>query len=251
MHQQSLVLAPSATAVSVERDIPVGDLQLDLYRSMSDRTEKRPVVVIVSGYPDSGFARHVGVSFRAMKSVVDWAHLFAQRGTVAATYSSDAPLLALSQLFAAIRSNSDEWRLDGERVALFACSGNVPTALAALGRAASARPRCAALAYGYMLDGDNAVTDAAQQFRFAYAPRLCTFDDLLDDVPLLIARAGRDEMPRLNETIDRFVGEALARNAPMTLINHAAGRHAFDIHDDTPQSRAVIRSIVDFIHANV
>ncbi len=42
-------------------------------------------------------------------------------------------------------------------------------------------------------------------------------------IPMLIARAGRDEVPLLNEALDRFTAKALAANAPLTVINHPAG----------------------------
>ena len=52
------------------------------------------------------------------------------------------------------------------------------------------------------------------------------------DVPLFVARAGRDEMPRLNETLDAFLTKAVARNLPITFANHPTGPHAFDLFDD-------------------
>src|SRR5437773_7130935 len=64
-------------------------------------------------------------------------------------------------------------------------------------------------------------------------------DDLPDDVPLFIARAGRDEMPGLNETLDRFAAKALDRNLPITMVNHANGPHAFDLVDDSDMSHEI------------
>ena len=60
-------------------------------------------------------------------------------------------------------------------------------------------------------------------------------------------RAGRDEFPHLNETIDRFVIKALARNLPVTLVNHAEAPHAFDLLQDSETSREVIRQILAFL----
>jgi hypothetical protein len=71
--------------------------------------------------------------------------------------------------------------------------------------------------------------------------------DLPPRVPLFVARAGRDQMPRLNETLDRFVCEALKHNLPLTFVNHAEGPHAFDLFDDGETSREVIRRILSFM----
>ena len=49
----------------------------------------------------------------------------------------------------------------------------------------------------------------------------------------VIARAGEDQMPRLNESIDRFVAEGLKRGLPLTLVNHPHAPHAFDLMDDS------------------
>jgi hypothetical protein len=69
----------------------------------------------------------------------------------------------------------------------------------------------------------------------------------LPDIPLFIARAGRDEMPGLNATIDRFVPAAIARAMSITLANHPTGPHSFDLLDDSPTTRAIVRQILAFL----
>ena len=95
---------------------------------------------------------------------------------------------------------------------------------------------CAALLYGYLLDLDGAtsVAEAAAQFHFAVPP--VSLDELPRQLPLLVVRAGRDAMPGLDATLQRFVTAARAREVPLalTLIDHAKAPHAFDLMDDTP-----------------
>ncbi len=67
------------------------------------------------------------------------------------------------------------------------------------------------------------------------------------DLPLLIARAGRDEMPGLNDALDGFVAHALRENRPITLVNHHSGPHAFDIMDDNSGSREAVRGALEFL----
>lgn len=101
------------------------------------------------------------------------------------------------------------------------------------------------------LDGAAHVADAAKIFRFVNPAAGRSIDDLPRDVPLLIVRAGRDEMPHLNDALDRFLLNALRTNLPVTLINHHIAPHAFDILDDTDASRAVIERIVGFMQSHL
>jgi hypothetical protein len=64
---------------------------------------------------------------------------------------------------------------------------------------------------------------------------------------LFVARGGRDENPGLNDALDRFAAAALARNWPITIVNHASGGHAFELNDDSPVSTHVIRHMLAFM----
>ena len=64
---------------------------------------------------------------------------------------------------------------------------------------------------------------------------------------LLIARAGRDEVPTMLDSIDRFIREALARNIAITVVNHPNGVHGFDNATDDHRSREIIRQTIEFM----
>jgi hypothetical protein len=64
---------------------------------------------------------------------------------------------------------------------------------------------------------------------------------------MFIARAGCDETAGLNDSIDRFVWQALALNRPVTVVNHHTAPHAFDTADNSDASRAVIRQLLEFL----
>jgi dienelactone hydrolase len=64
--------------------------------------------------------------------------------------------------------------------------------------------------------------------------------------PMLIARAGQDA-PAVNTTVDDFVRAANARGAPVQVIEHATGRHGFDVLDDDDRSREVITAAIRFV----
>lgn len=69
-------------------------------------------------------------------------------------------------------------------------------------------------------------------------------------IPIYLVRAGLDK-PDLNYSIDKFVEIALSKNVPIDISNHAEGRHAFDILDDQPRSREIIKRTLNFIRSNL
>ena len=75
--------------------------------------------------------------------------------------------------------------------------------------------------------------------------------DLRHDVATLVVRAGRDQMPGLNDALDPFVAEALALNLPITVINHASGPHAFDLFEETSTAREVVKQMLAFLRVHL
>ena len=243
---------PGTDAVSLRTDFEVqssdaGTLVLDSYLPpKSARPGRPPLVVMVAGYPDAGMQRVLGCRFKETAFTVSWARLMAASGMAVITYSTNEPLQGLTGLLDHVRDHDADFGVDGTHIGLWASSGNVAAALSAL----IERPRvitCAALCYGYTLDleGADAVAAAAAQFGFRSCP--AAIERLPKQVPLFVARAGQDSMPRLNEALDRFVAAALAANLPLTLVNHAAGPHAFDLFDDSETTRETIRAILRFL----
>jgi acetyl esterase/lipase len=245
---------PGMDDVKVRRDVEyaateAGALTMDVYYPPgSDAEARTPAVVFVAGYPDPGFERIVGCKLKEMASYVSWARLMAASGLVAITYTNREPAADVDALLRHLVENAGELRIDADRVGLWACSGNVPNALSVLMRGGE-RLKCAALCYGLTLDtGGNArVAEAARQWGFVNPCEGRSVADLPSDVPLFVVRAGRDEMPHLNETIDRFTAEALRLNLPLTLVNHPAAPHAFDLFDDGQLSREIIRQVLAFM----
>jgi acetyl esterase/lipase len=97
------------------------------------------------------------------------------------------------------------------------------------------------------LEGADGTASAASMFGFVNPCAGRSVEDLPQKPPLLIVRAGQDRMPRLNETLDRFLSKALARNLPLTFVNHPDAPHAFDLFDDTETSREIVRQILAFM----
>lgn len=254
MTKKTVVLEiPGMDAVTIRRDVtyretPAGALTLDVYSPPDlESGARRPAVVFVSGYPDPGFEAFTGCKFKDMGAYVSWGRLAAASGLVAITYTNHEPAVDLDALLGYLRQHAASLGIDADRIGVWACSGNVPTALSVLMR--ETRVRCAVLAYGFMLDlaGSTAVAEAAAQFWFHNPCAGKSVDDLSQELPLFVVRAGQDQMPRLNESIDGFMAAALARNLPVTFVNQAAAPHAFDLLDDSETSREMIRRILAFL----
>jgi hypothetical protein len=58
-------------------------------------------------------------------------------------------------------------------------------------------------------------------------------------------------MPGLNQALDHFVHRALTCNLPVTLVNHSAAPHAFDLFHDSEISREIIRQILRFMQSHL
>lgn len=248
MTSQPLVhTIPGAADVTVERHTyPTerGPLGFSLYRppGRPDDGTPTPAVVFVSGLPDPGVVAMFGAPLEAWAGYVGWARMVAASGVVAVTYTNREPG-DVHALVRHLRASASTLGLDPARLGVWACSGNVPTALGVIARE---RVACAALLYGYLMDLDGATTvaDAATRFFFAAPP--VTLDELRD-TPMLVVRAGRDTTPGLDTTLQAFVAAARARALPVTLLDHPEAPHAFDLVDDSPATHAVIDEVLAFL----
>ncbi len=226
-------------------------LSFDIYEPPASGRGAWPVVLFVTGYNDLGMERLIGCKAKDMASYACWGRLVAMQGIAGVTYECREPAADARTLLHNLRDNAAGLGLDAGRIGVWSCSGNVPNALGLLMDEPDVA--CAALLYGYMLDldGHTDVGDAAARFRFVAPATGRTVRDVPADLPLLIARAGRDEMPGLNDALDGFVAHALRENRPITLVNHHSGPHAFDIMDDSSGSREAVRAALEFVAARL
>lgn len=79
----------------------------------------------------------------------------------------------------------------------------MPNALSVL--ASDSSIKCAALLYGFMIDLNcsQVVADASEVFKFVHP--LKGVNSLPEFPPILVVRAGQDEMQGLNSSIDTFI----------------------------------------------
>jgi len=229
-------------------------LTADIYvPADGERGVPMPAVLHVEGYPDPGFERIVGRRFKDMGSTVSWSRLFAASGLAAIAATNRRPVEDFGALLDWIARDGPSIGVDPDRVGLFATSGHGPLALSSIVGHRAWKPACLVLCYPYLLDldGDDAVASASATFRFANPAAGSTIDDLATGVPLLVVRAGRDDQPGLNASLDRFRAAAASRNLPVTVLDHPDGPHAFDLSDDGERTHAVIRQVLAFLQEHL
>ena len=249
-----LYTVPGMEEVTIRRDVTyrtteTGPLAMDLYYPPDAAAgSPLPAVIVVYGYSDAGLPNVFGRTFKEMGSTVSWARLIAASGMIAILYSNRDPAEDAAAVLRYVREHASSLGIDGTRIGLWSGSANVPVALWLLTQQ-EMPVTCAALCCGYMLDVDGAtgVADIQKTYRFANPGAGKSVDDVRKDVPLLIARSGKDQFPGLNESLDNFVRGALRCNLPLTLVNHADAPHAFDLFHDSDTTREIIRQILTFL----
>jgi hypothetical protein len=241
--------------VPVRRDLayapPDGGRTMDVYSPSSgdQPADGWPAVIIVSGFPGARERHPPAVTYKDIGWTVSMCQLVASSGMAAIAYTNRDPAADLSALLDHLHASAGLLQIDAARTGIIAVSGNVPTALTPVMQDAARPVVCAVFGYGCLLDLDDAteVADAAREFGFANPGAGRTMADLRRDVPLLVIRAGRDQFPAMNRSIDSFVLGGLAANLPMTLVNHAEGSHAFDLFDDSRPTREILRQALRFL----
>jgi len=218
--------------------------------------ELRPVVVFIHGGAGPENAPKDWGIFQS------WGRLIAAAGMVAAAFThrfSPPPQSRLAEAAADVdsaiqylRGNAVSLHANSDRIGVCAWSSG-GALLSSLLTKQPPLVRCVVAFYA-MLDlqqyapaGDAAALQTLKEFSaIAALP-----EDAASMLPMLIARAGRDEVPMLNAALDRFAAKALAANAPITVINHPTGVHGFDNQNDDERSREIIRSVIEFLRTHL
>ena len=230
---------PSLDAVRLSKAVvyarvDTATLAMDVYRPKT-ASGPSPALILYSMYwPESNDRPPRESNDQALR----WARIAAAAGIVAivpdlravpGTGTAQAPARArdgeLDSLLVHLTTHARQYGIDADRIALFAASGSVASALPAIEDTRRSAVKAAVLYYG----GAGA--------------EVTTFRP---DLSILYVRAGRDS-PRMNAAIDRLTALALTQNAPVTLINYASGHHAFEAVDDNAMTREIIRHTIDFV----
>jgi dienelactone hydrolase len=229
------VLEPPLDSCRVTKDVSFATsdgapLRMDVYRPSQSEGALPAVIFYTLYWPAEGpSARTSGDWFKS------WARLAAANGLVAiipdlraepGTGTAERPARAwgddFQRLVAHVTGHAGEYGVDAERIGVFAESGSTWPALAAVEDPAQTAIKAAVVYYG---------SANIETFR--------------RDLPLLWVRAGLDSQ-RTNADIARLSALALSQNAPVTILNHPAGRHGFEGRDESAVTRDVIEQTLAF-----
>jgi acetyl esterase/lipase len=158
----------------------------------------------------------------------------------------------LRALLAMLARDGEALGLDGSRVAVAVFSGGGPM-LAPLMRERPPAVRCLAGFYAFLDTEHVDLSEAGitKETARKFSPLAALEADPAALVPFFVARAGRDEIPGVNASIDAFTAAALAKNVPITLVNHPAGSHGFDHRDDDARTRESLEMAIAFFRTHL
>jgi acetyl esterase/lipase len=254
---------PAMGSARVHRDIVYRQdsesaLQMDIYcPPQLSQTARLPAICFIHGGP---IRADLPLAPKAWGVFTDYGQLAAGLGFIGVTfnhryYGFDQVVAAAEDITAAIdyvRAHADVYQVDPERICLWAFSGGGPFVSMFL-RAPQPYVRCL-VAYYALLDLQPLIPHLADVVSVATLRQFSPLDALQQgsapDLPLLVARAGKDRV-EMNETIDAFVQAALAANLPLDLLNHPQGQHAFDILDNDERSHAIIEHTIAFVRRHL
>jgi dienelactone hydrolase len=233
-------------------------LTIDLYTPPGTAPNgRRPVVIFVFGYPDPIAENLPGVKskLKDFGPYVSWARLVAAAGMIGVTYETLTPDSDLEAVVAHLERQANTLNLDPARMALWSCSGNAPTAMAYAMQERRAPLKAAVFYYGFMPTPDDLLHEEISSVctpRGCYVPPRGAVPRLRSDLPLLVVRAGRDEVPFVNASIDHFIDMAKAARVPLIYVDFAAGMHGFDFKkEENARSAEIIAQTLGFLAQNL
>jgi len=246
---------PRMDDVIIKRDIPYQDiggspLKMDIYYPPDfDFKSKIPAVIIVLGYPDVAGKKLLGSEFKNYIQLVSWCKIISASGMAGIVYESVNPEKDIITLSNYLKTNADEVKIDINKIGAWTCSAHTPTTISYILNGADNIFKCAVVYYGFFLTNDfkylPQIDTLSQNMGFK-TPRLSEPTVWRKDVPIMIVRAGKDNVPYINQTLSSFYDQALSQDLSITLINYQNGVHGFDAALDNETTRQIIKTTLEF-----
>ena len=234
------------------------DLKMDVYSPPNLRRGTRlPAVIFLSG----GVDLSIEPKPKDWPAYVSWGRLVSASGMIGVTFNYrlafprrqyEEGASDLLDLMAHLRSNAESLNIDPDRLCLIAFSGGGPMLSVPL----RDRPdyiRCIIGFYTFMDTHhvDPVQAETTQQVVYAFSPVSHLVKPSRKAPPMLIARAGRDQIQAVNRSIDNFVKVAIEQNLLLDFVNHPDGEHGFDTRNDTARTREIIARAIAFMKTHL
>ena len=251
---------PGIDRVRIDQNLrytPTADanIAMDIYRPPEHAiSEKRPAVIFIHGGAKTEWSPKDWGRFKS------WGRLIAASGFVAVTFthrleypkrSLEAGAHDVQDAINYVRSNADKYNVAKDRICLVGFSAGGPMLSLAM-RGDMPYVKCIVGFYAFMdIRQSNYNKSEKPEVLKAFSPITYLEKDPAKLPPMFIARAGRDEVPTMDDSIDRFVNAAISKNIALTFANHPNGVHGFDSQNDDERSREIIRSAIAFLKSNL
>lgn len=239
-------------------------LTMDVYRPPRATTEPRAALIFVHG---GLVARQAGPAPTTWPSYRSWGRLAAAAGLVGVVFNhrmtTDENIeSAAGDVTAAVdfvRSNAATLGIDPDRLCIAVYSAGGPLASVFM-REPTRSIRCLVLFYPY-LDLEH----MRSQSPFRPAHPAAHVDSLVPPYspahlvtvapgrlpPIFLAMAGRDAIPRLNDSIERFMRAAIANHVEIDFMLHRNGEHGFDQRNHDARTREILEGALTFVTRHV
>lgn len=253
-----MVTLPGMDKVRLWREIdyaksPDPFVRMDIYAPPGKLGKRGAVLFIHGGVPTKGQAKDWGI-------YQSWGRLAAASGLVGVTFTQrlgfpqtqiNEAASDVAAALAYVRANAATYGIDPDRICLAAFSAGGPM-LAPYMTGAPDHLRCLVSIYTFLDIRQTKEHQAAEtpETLSAYSPILKLAGEGRKS-PLLILRAGKDEIPTLLDSIDRFSAEALKVDYPMTLINLPGAPHGFDNKAWNPRGEEAILETLAFLNRHL
>ncbi|HJU66685.1 MAG TPA: alpha/beta hydrolase [Gemmatimonadaceae bacterium] len=235
-------------------------LTMDVYRPAGPATQRRPALIFVHG---GLVARQPGPLPTTWPSYRSWGRLATAAGLVGIVFNhrmtTDENIAEaagdVTTAMEYVRTNAAMLGVDTDRVCIAVYSAGGPLASVFM-REPTAGIRCLVLFYPY-LDLEHMRVQSPFRpahpaahvdslvLRYSPAHLLTVAPATLP--PIFLAMAGADAIPRLNESIERFMQMAVARRVEIDFMLHRTGAHGFDQRDHDARTREILERAIVFV----
>ena len=238
-------------------------LTMDVYRPQR-ATERGPALIFVHGGLVAGQAGPPPTAWPGYRS---WGRLVTAAGLVGVVFNhrmttDENVEAAASDVIAAVdyvRANAATLGIDPDRLCVAVYSAGGPLASVFM-REPARRIRCLVLFYPYL---DLEHMRSQSPFRPAhpaahvdslvprYSPAHLLTVAPASQPPIFLAMAGADAIPRLNDSIERFMRAAIANRVEIDFMLHRSGAHGFDQRNHDARTREILERALTFVTRHV